>query len=216
MDFWYDISSTDVQVTVRVYRIPNLVNINAPRSEIYEESIATTDPEAGWQHYELPELNVSPDSAIIRVQFTVEQSDSAWQSGAAHTVYLDDVNLTCSLLDTGSDPDDPPGGGGGGKDKPFQGESMPLLSGFKVYPNPFNPATRISFQLGRKTMVKLKMFDPRGRLVKTVINRVLPAGQQSFVWNGTNNRGARVASGIYFYRLEIEEIERKGKLVLLR
>jgi len=225
LDFWYDISSTDLILKFRVFEISTEVNTGGSVisdscfTRLVKKDIHIDSPDSGWQHFELPEpIYASPDSAVIMLRFSAQKKyDVPWQGDSVtHRVEIDDINLTCSLLDTGSDPEDPPGGGGGKDDPQPVFSAMPLLSGFNIFPNPFNPTTSISFQLGRKTHVRLKMFDPRGRLVKTLINRVLPTGPHTFEWNGTNNRGNRISSGVYFYRLEIEDIERKGKLVLLR
>jgi serine protease AprX len=73
------------------------------------------------------------------------------------------------------------------------------------YPNPFNPGTRIEFQVPEQSRVKLSVFDILGRPVKTLVDAVFPAsgGTPYFVlWDGTDNSGAGVASGVYFYRMD--------------
>jgi subtilisin-like proprotein convertase family protein len=69
------------------------------------------------------------------------------------------------------------------------------------YPNPLNPRTSIQFELVAPGDVVLDVHDARGRLVRTLINSRMPAGAQSVVWDGTDTRGAGVASGIYYARL---------------
>ena len=69
------------------------------------------------------------------------------------------------------------------------------------YPNPFNPSTTIDFELSYSSDVKLEIFNVIGELTGSLINGPLSAGSYSVEWNGTNNKGDNVASGIYFYRL---------------
>jgi hypothetical protein len=85
------------------------------------------------------------------------------------------------------------------------------------YPNPFNPSTTIKFDLKEKGFVTLKVYNVAGQLVKTLVNGVRDAGFANQVtWNGTNDRGASVASGIYFYKLETKDYSKTLKMVMLR
>ncbi len=83
------------------------------------------------------------------------------------------------------------------------------------YPNPFNPKTTISFTLDRPGPVTLRIYDPRGRVVRTLVRGDLEAGPRRVEWFGDDDRGARVASGVYFYRLEAggQVLQRKMTLV---
>lgn len=69
------------------------------------------------------------------------------------------------------------------------------------YPNPFNPTTSIEFFTPAKGLLKLDIFNLKGQLVKTLVNRDLPGGRHSFVWNGADDNGRTVGSGVYLYRL---------------
>jgi thiol-disulfide isomerase/thioredoxin len=84
------------------------------------------------------------------------------------------------------------------------------------YPNPFNPSTTIRFGMKAKGLVTVKIYDVAGRLVRTLVNEVRDAGAYSAVWDGRNNLGAHVASGIYFYKMETKGFSATKKLVLLR
>lgn len=70
------------------------------------------------------------------------------------------------------------------------------------YPNPFNPSTVISFQLPVDSDVSLKIYDLQGRVVKSLVAGNLAAGKHEVTWDGRNESGARVASGVYVYRLK--------------
>ncbi len=70
------------------------------------------------------------------------------------------------------------------------------------YPNPFNPTTNINFDLPKAMDVKLVIYDIAGRKVNTLINSHVNAGYHNVIWNGTNDFGNRIASGIYIYRIQ--------------
>ena len=84
------------------------------------------------------------------------------------------------------------------------------------HPNPFNPATRITFGLANEGEVLLQVFDARGALVRTLEHRLLPAGRHSAEWDGRSDSGRRVSSGIYFCRMKSGGHEITKKMVLLR
>jgi hypothetical protein len=84
------------------------------------------------------------------------------------------------------------------------------------YPNPFNPSTTIMFVLEKKGPVKLAVYNTAGQLIRSLLDEVRDAGVHRVEWNGMNNRGARCASGIYYYRLTAGGFERARKMVLLQ
>lgn len=69
------------------------------------------------------------------------------------------------------------------------------------YPNPFNPKTTISFNLPRAGHTELAIYNVRGQLVRTLVDRKLPAGDHNIVWQGADDRGSRCPSGMYLFRL---------------
>jgi glycosidase len=92
-------------------------------------------------------------------------------------------------------------------------------AGFRLgqnYPNPFNPSTTISFVLPRESHVTLSIFDIRGRPVKTVRDEIVPEGHREVVWDGRDELGNGVSSGVYFYRLTDGEQTLTKKMVLLK
>jgi hypothetical protein len=84
------------------------------------------------------------------------------------------------------------------------------------YPNPFNPSTRIEFSLDARTHVELVIYNVMGQKVSTLVNQSLSPGHHTATWNGTNDNGRPVASGIYFYRLSTSEATATRKMILLR
>jgi photosystem II stability/assembly factor-like uncharacterized protein len=84
------------------------------------------------------------------------------------------------------------------------------------YPNPFNPTTTINYALPSQRRVKLNIYNNLGQLVHTVVNELQHAGTYSVRWNGTDYRGQKIASGIYFYRLEAGEFVETRKMLILK
>ncbi|MEN8006214.1 MAG: FlgD immunoglobulin-like domain containing protein [Candidatus Krumholzibacteriota bacterium] len=66
-----------------------------------------------------------------------------------------------------------------------------------VFPNPFNPQTTISYELAARAEVELEIYDVKGALVRRLVDGAMPAGRHAAVWNGTDDAGRRVASGVY-------------------
>ena len=83
-------------------------------------------------------------------------------------------------------------------------------------PNPFNPVTTIAYDLPRDGRVRLTIYDVRGAPVKDLVNAPEPAGRHSTTWDGRNQRGEPVASGVYFYRLTVGDFVQTKKMVLLK
>jgi hypothetical protein len=84
------------------------------------------------------------------------------------------------------------------------------------YPNPFNPSTMVSFTLPERTRVNLSVYDLDGRLVKTLLDGSVPEGFKEVRWNGTNQNGTGVASGIYLLRLKAGNKSLTRKMMLLK
>ncbi len=84
------------------------------------------------------------------------------------------------------------------------------------FPNPFNPSTSISFSLPRDQQVKLAVYSLDGRLLRTLLNETRTAGVHEVVWDGLDDRGRQVASGVYFCRLESGTFTAMEKMVLMK
>lgn len=83
-------------------------------------------------------------------------------------------------------------------------------------PNPFNPTTRIDFSLAETGNVSLEVFNVKGQLVKTLVNRRLDQGDHNVYWNGVDNSGLPVSSGVYFYKLKAAQVNTLHKMLLLK
>jgi hypothetical protein len=97
------------------------------------------------------------------------------------------------------------------------GSAVPV--NFKLlqnYPNPFNPTTTISYQISKASNVKLNIYNSLGQLVKTLVNANQSAGSYSVNWDGKNESGSKVSSGIYFYRLNTPDFMNVKKMIMLK
>ena len=83
-------------------------------------------------------------------------------------------------------------------------------------PNPFNPTTTIRFDIGAATHVSLRIYDVSGRVVRTLVERDMPQAQHSVVWDGMNDAGDQVSSGVYLYRLSAGNFSAVRKMVMLK
>ncbi|HET6349031.1 MAG TPA: FlgD immunoglobulin-like domain containing protein [Candidatus Krumholzibacteria bacterium] len=84
------------------------------------------------------------------------------------------------------------------------------------HPNPFNPATTIEYQLASAQRVNITIYDAMGRLVRTLVDESKPAGWYSVEWNGRDQFGNPVASGVYMSRMKAGTVAQTRKLVLLK
>jgi len=84
------------------------------------------------------------------------------------------------------------------------------------YPNPFNSKTKITFSLPENDHTNVEIYDIRGRLVRTLVDKALPAGEHSFSWDGLNNNETSQASGVYWVRVKTSTQIRHRKMTLLR
>lgn len=84
------------------------------------------------------------------------------------------------------------------------------------YPNPFNPSTTMEYSLPVAGDVSLQVVNLLGQTVKTLVGEWQPAGSYRISWDGTNESGAAVASGVYFYRLVAGDIKQSRKMILAR
>jgi len=85
------------------------------------------------------------------------------------------------------------------------------------YPNPFNPATTISYELPLASKTSLAIFDMKGRLVKyLLVGKEEIAGRHDVLWNGADSRGRPVAAGVYLYRLQAGDYQGIRRMVLVK
>ena len=152
---------------------------------------------AGSGDYELIASSLRTDEAG-----TVSFTDRLVEEGSTYTYLLEETGGVVSIE--------------------TEAIEVPVASAklYQNHPNPFNPNTTISFMVpgdsGSKRDVYLQIYDIRGALVKTLLNGPVSGGRHEITWQGVNNRGERVASGVYFTRFVSGGYESVVKMILLR
>ena len=114
---------------------------------------------------------------------------------------LDNIMIVCGTATENSD---------------LNNDLTPLTLLYKNYPNPFNPETTLSFTLAKNSRATLKIYNPKGQLVKTIVDTDLAKGDYRYVWNGKDNGGHPVASGVYLYSLVADGKTQTHKMLLLK
>ncbi len=87
---------------------------------------------------------------------------------------------------------------------------------FQNYPNPFNSSTTISYQIPKICYVNISIFDINGRLVQTLVNQRQNAAKYKVIWDGKDNSGNDVCSGLYFYVVKTGNFKDSRKMLILR
>jgi photosystem II stability/assembly factor-like uncharacterized protein len=105
--------------------------------------------------------------------------------------------------------------------QPVMADAAPVLAAREPVlhansPNPFNPETTIRYSLPRATQVRLYVYDVSGRLVRRLEEGMEPAGERAVTWNGRDDRGTPVGSGVYIYRLDVDGMRLTRKMSLLK
>ena len=103
----------------------------------------------------------------------------------------------------------------GGTGVPGDGPRRRLALGQNV-PNPFNPVTEIVYSIPAPARVELLIYDVNGRVVRHLVDTTLRANDYVILWNGTDDAGVSVSSGVYFYRLVADGRELERKMILLK
>lgn len=154
--------------------------------------LRTTDAGQSW----LPE-NSSSAQAIHGLYFV--DLENGYAVGAGGTILKRQVMVAL--------PDDP--------DSPLRADA-PILA--DCYPNPFNPAATIRYRLREGRHVNLIVFNLRGQPVRELHDGFSTAGWHTARWDGRDQQGREVASGVYFYRLQLDHgpVTASGKMILLR
>jgi len=124
----------------------------------------------------------------------------AWNNNGKSTPVI--VAQQSALLDVSAAPDDP---------------VVPRITTLaQNYPNPFNPQTWIDFSLPSAQTVSLRIYDERGRLVRTLVDGLAAEGDNQVLWDGKDNSGRGVASGVYHYVLKSSSGDLRHKMTLIR
>ncbi len=165
--------------------------------EIWEQTLFETPGREGIGVYEIGSLEpirvLSDRSEFV---FTIPEEIPAEE--------YDNFKIEAAYIETSSTSSEP--------------EEIPGIQTelHKNYPNPFNPETTISFSLAQAGEIKITIYNIKGQKVQTLVNDQLPTGKHSAIWNGTNDNGKKVTSGIYFYKLKTDSYVETKKMMMLK
>ena len=84
------------------------------------------------------------------------------------------------------------------------------------YPNPFNPTTVIEYALPKASLVKIQIYNILGQKVRNLVDELQEPGYKTIYWDGKDDRGNEVSSGVYFYRIEAKDFVKCKKMTLLK
>jgi len=87
---------------------------------------------------------------------------------------------------------------------------------FQNYPNPFNPTTTIQYQLPIAEYVEISIYNTLGQRIRTLLKKWQLAGRYQVIWNGKDDKGRPVASGVYVYQIKAGDFVKARKMVLMR
>jgi hypothetical protein len=134
----------------------------------------------------------------VQIRFTLKTDAEDVSNG----VWIDDISITVSELPLAIE----------------EGKlTVPLTYDLKQnYPNPFNPSTTIQYSIPKTEQVDLIIYTITGEKVKTVVSDRVEAGHHSVQWNGDNDQGLSVASGVYIYRIKTKGFTRSMKMLFLK
>jgi hypothetical protein len=129
-------------------------------------------------------------------------SDKSWTSAVVS--FSDNLSDTveCETINVGVE-----------KETPLLLTATRLIS---IAPNPFSSTTRIDFEMAGAARIQLEVFDASGRQVRRIIDARKAAGNHSAIWDGKDNTGAQLNSGVYFCRISCGDTEASGKILLLQ
>jgi hypothetical protein len=139
----------------------------------------------------------------VRAYFAIDTSWDA-SAGVSHSAVFNAINMgpenPTSVMDEDNNT----------LPKPFTMEQN--------YPNPFNPNTTIQYTIPAdySGQLTLKIYDLRGALIRSLVNHSVKPGMHSAIWDGNDENGKKVSSGIYIYQLKIGQYARSNRMILLR
>lgn len=148
--------------------------------------------------------NGNYDITVSRMPYETESTDTPVTVGNQGTWDVTNVDFTLAPATYTSVPDD-------------NAHSAPeRFALYQNYPNPFNPTTTIWYALPKSSHVTLQIINLQGQVVRTLVDGSRSARVHQVTWDGNNDQGQRIASGIYLYRLQAGDISKTMRLILLK
>lgn len=213
------VDDVDILLTPDNLTFTALTGINPPNQQVGISNSSSSGIQFDWAAVETtPWLSLNPVSGTSPANLEFVVNVSGLLPGdytakviikqiAAISAGIEDDEDTVSVtlrVDSPTDVDD-------------IGGSLPTVFSLEQnYPNPFNPTTSIEFNLPRASHVTLTIFNILGQKVIDLVNSTLSAGNKQIGWNGTDQSGRTMESGIYFYRIDAGEFSMTRKMMLLK
>lgn len=172
-------------------------------TDVWMNSNQLTDP--SWQLVEYDLASIADGQETLYLRWVMGATDEAWEFCGWN---LDDIELL-GLGDGTVAIDDGPDDGG-------LPPAVPDELAVRSWPNPFNPQTTIAFDVPRDQHVRVTVHDARGRRVRVLYDQNAAAGTESVPWNGTDDGGGRVASGVYFVQVQGDYQRVTHKIALMK
>ena len=142
---------------------------------------------------------IAPLTNIGDITFSVSGLATGGSSNnSGDDVYTHAISISYQQLHTKSD---------------FEKKTFQLFSN---YPNPFNPYTKIRFRLDKNEFVNITIYDMQGNVVNNLIRGIKYSGYNTITWDATDNRGQAVSAGSYIYSVEIGDLRKTKKMILLK
>jgi hypothetical protein len=189
----------------------------APGTQLVQFTYATSGIVQGWNTIQMPASNLITDndgifyiglleySGASAIALDTDTHNSSWKrmtSTGAWEQITEGNLLIRAIIRNVVDNDDPV-------------EIAPVMN-LSNYPNPFNPSTTISFNVPKAGTGSVKIYNIKGQLVRTLASGNLTAGLHKIVWEGTNDEGQNVGSGIYFTKFETTGKTLTQKMILMK
>ena len=152
-------------------------------------------------------FEIHKNSSGGNIDFVLPSTDSWYAvfSNQEKLVLTEELNVTAYLYENS-----------GTKISEEASEISSKIILYPNYPNPFSQSTVIGYQLSVSGKVILKVYNMLGKEIRTLVNEKQTAGTHSIVWDGTDDSGNPISCGIYFYRIKTDNVNKTGKMLLLR
>jgi len=153
----------------------------------------------GITDYVLDDYNNGRDKTQYRIRFPIETDWDYWHdniyihTGEGSNVYSAIIFIAFSQQNSN------------------MSNVLKVIIYSNSYPNPFNPVTTIEYQISKPSYVRLQIFNIKGQLIETLVNKYNKSGKHSIIWNA-----GKFCSGIYFYKLKAGDFEKTKKMILLK
>jgi hypothetical protein len=176
-----------------------------PEPSFAATSVAVDSTDAVGRRLAIVAVNVVPGAsgavALGRLEFMVSSSDVALSD---LPISYEDVAVDGASIASVREPERP------------SAASSRVTALHPCSPNPFNPRTTIRYTLDREDLARLVIYDVAGRRVRTLVDAVQPAGERAVVWDGRDESGQQLSSGIYVYQLATSTYAEARKVVLAK